>query len=117
MHDFPRLVEHLHLLFRIVVLKEDVDVRDHVVGELVGELVHGRLFTGDYLLELMAQLVHRRGTGAAGCLIGGDAYAADVREVVDGLERHHHLDGGAVGVADDVARTVEGVAAVDFGHH
>ncbi len=41
----------------------------------------------------------------------------DGGEVVGGLKRHDHLDGGAVGVADYAAWGVECVVAIDFGHY
>ena len=40
-----------------------------------------------------------------------------MRQLVDGLEHHNHHDGGAVGVGDDVAGTVERVLGVPLRHH
>lgn len=37
--------------------------------------------------------------GAGNGLIGGDHHAADARDVVQGLQGHDHLDGGAFGLA------------------
>ena len=44
-------------------------------------------------------------------------YAADVREILDRLQRHDHLDRRAVGVGDNAARSVLRIAGIDLGHH
>ena len=42
-------------------------------------------------------------------------YAAYVRYLLYGIQRHDHLYGGAVGVGDYVARGVERIAGIDLG--
>ena len=64
---------------------------------------------------LRAQLGHGLRAAAAGRLVGGDMYAAYVRYLLYGIQRHDHLYGGAVGVGDDVARGVERIAGIDLG--
>ena len=75
-------------------------MRDAVEGDLLGEL----LFSGWCIdaAGLPVQLVHRRLAGAGDGLIRRHHDALDAGDVVQGLERHHHLDRGAVGIGDDV---------------
>ena len=64
MHDLPGLVVHLHLLLRIAVRLEHVDLGNHIVGQLMGELLDGLDLTVlNHLLILLLQLCHRSGTG------------------------------------------------------
>ena len=48
-------------------------------------------------------------------LVGGHDDPLDPRQVVQRLERHHHLDGRAVGVGDDAAGDVAQGVGVDLG--
>ena len=115
-HDFACLVVHLHLLLGVVVGGHLVDLRDDVVGELVGELIDGLGFARlDEFLVLLLELGHGSCTGAACALVAGYVYFLDVRELLDGLKHHYHHDGGAVGVGDNAARAVEGVGGVALG--
>ena len=52
---------------------------------------------------LARQLAHPFLAGTGDGLVGRHVDATDAYLVVQGLERHQHLDGGAVGVGDDVA--------------
>lgn len=90
---------------------------DYVVGELCREFLDGGFFTTCNLFVLVREFVHCGCPGAACGLVGGYMHAPDGGEVVDGLKRHDHLDGGAVGVADYAAWGVECVVAIDFGHY
>ena len=69
-----------------------------------------------YGFVLLDEFVHRGCSGTRGCLVGSDMHAANRRQVVDWFERDNHLDGGAVGVGDDSAGSVERVVTVDFGN-
>ena len=117
MHDLARLVKHLHLLLRVGVIGEHVDMGNYVVGQLECELADRRLPAGAQLGILRDQFVHRRGACPAGRLVGRNVYAADVREILDRLQRHDHLDRRAVGVGDNAARSVLRIAGIDLGHH
>ena len=116
-HYLARLVEHLHLFLGVAVVGEHVDVGDDVAGELCHEFLHGGLFAAGDFSILVFKLLHCGGSCAAGSLICGHVHPADGTEVVDGFQGHHHLDCGAVGVADYAARGVESIVAVDFRHH
>ena len=116
-HDFLRLVVHLHLLLRVAVVAEDVNLRNHVESQLIGELLDGGLLAGKYLAVLFVEFCHCRCSGTAGSLIAGYVNALDVRQVLQGLQGHDHHDGGAVGVGYDASRTVECILGVAFGHH
>ena len=117
MHDLARLVEHLHLLLRVVVIGEHVDMRNHVIGQLEGEFRHRGLLARADLGILRLQLRHGGGSGAAGRLVGRDMHAGDVRELLDSVQRHDHLDRRAVGVGDDAAGRILRILGIDLRHH
>ena len=90
---------------------------NHVVSQLKGEFIDGRLLARAQLGVLLHQFVHRRGSGAAGGLVGRDMHAADVRHLLDRLQCHDHLDRRAVGVGDNAARGVLRIFGIDLRHH
>ena len=117
-HNLPCLVVHLHLFLRVAIGLEHVDLRNHVVGQLMGELLDGLHLARLYnLLVLLLQFGHSGGTGTRGTLIGGHVDALDVTQVLQRLENDHHHDSGAVGVGNDTARAVQGIHGITFGHH
>src|SRR6185312_2204394 len=64
------------------------------------------------------QLLDAAASGARYRLVGSDVDALYADRIVDGFQRHHHLDGAAVGVGDDVARLVSGKrCGVHLRHH
>ena len=67
--DFFRFRRHLPLFFREAVFHEDVDMRDDVKCDLLGELFRFRRVCDVDLLGLVPELVHRRFAGAGGRLI------------------------------------------------
>ena len=111
-HDLARLVVHLQFLLRVVIVAEDVDLGDEVVGELVGELLHLGLFASCDGLDLVIQLGHTTCPSSAGGLIGGYVDTADVAEALDGVQGDDHLDGCAVGVGDDATGADEGIGSI-----
>ena len=117
MQDLACLVEHLHFLLGVAVVGEDVDLRNHIVGELIGELVDRNGFALNDLPVLLLKFGHGLRAGAGGRLVAGHMHAAYVREPVDRLEHHDHHDGGAVGVRDYAARAHQSVLRVAFGYH
>ena len=83
MHDLLRLVEHLHLFLRVAVGLEDVNLRNDVIGQLVGELLDGlHLASLHNLLVLLLKLSHSGGTGTGGTLVGGHVDALDVAQLL-----------------------------------
>ena len=66
MHDLASLVEHLHLLLGIAVICEDVNLRDHVVSQLVGELADCDGLALHNLLILLLKFGHSLGSCAGG---------------------------------------------------
>ena len=89
-----------------------------VEGDLLGEELR-RLGIGDVdRLGLLEELVHGGVAGARDGLIRRDHDAADAGGIVQGLQGHHHLDGRAVGIGDDVALAIAFHGfGVDLGHH
>ncbi len=117
MHDLLSFIEHLHLLLRVAVVGKHVDLRNHVIGKLIGKLLHRRLLAALKLPVLCHELVHSGSAGTRSGLIGGHMHAGDGAQVVDRFQCHHHLDGSAVGIGDDAARRVESVVTVHLRHH
>ena len=117
MHDLARLVEHLHLLLRVAVVGEDVNLRNDIVSQLVSEFIDGGRTAIEHLAVLLLQFGHGCCTGTAGSLVAGHVDAADMTDTLQGLEAHDHHDGRAVGVGDDATGSVEGILSVALGHH
>ena len=96
------LDHHLPFLLGRAVFHEDVDMRNDVEGDLLGEdLWLGRIGDED-ALGLVPQLVHRFLARAGHRLIGGDDHALDLGEIVQRLQHHDELRGRAIRVGDDV---------------
>ena len=117
MEDLARLVEHLHLFLGVAVVGEHVYLRNHVVCQLVGELVHGHALALHYLAVLLLQLSHGLRPRSRCRLIARHMHAAYVGEPVYGFQHHHHHYSGAVGVRDYSARAHKGVFGVAFRHY
>ena len=60
------------------------------------------------------ELIHALLAAAAHALVGGDDDALDAVSLLEGSQRHEHLDGRAVRVRDDVVIGTQDVT-VDFG--
>ena len=116
-HDFARFVIHLHLLLRISVVGEDVDLRDQVVGQLVEEFLHHRLLSLRQLHVLRPQLIHGLCTRTTGRLVGRHMHTPNVRQFLNRIQRHNHLNRRTVRVGNDTLRTFECILRVDFGHY
>ena len=101
--DLARFPHHLHLLEGVAVVLEDVDLGNGVEGDLHRHDLRLNRLAVQQLGGLPGQFPQAAGAGAGDRLIGGDVDALDAHGVVDGLQRHHHLNGGAVGVGDDFA--------------
>ena len=116
-HDLAGLPDHLHLLFRIPVVEEDVDVRQHVERDLLRIDVRLGRAAVEQRGGLGRELVYRLLAGARNGLVGADVDPLDSNGVVDGLQGDQHLDGRAVRVGDDAAVAVVGdLRRVDLGH-
>ena len=116
-HDFARLVVHLHLLFGVAVVGKHIDMRNQIVSELIGKFFDRNRLTVKYFAILLFEFGHGRCAGAAGRLIGGHMHTFDVRQVFDGFQRHHHLNGCAVRIGYDTSRTHFGIFGIHLGHH
>ena len=92
-------------------------MRDDVVGKLEGELLNRRFLAGTQLGILAHQFVHGCRTGAARRLIGRYMHARDVREVLDGVQCHDHLDRRAVRVGDDPPGSPLRILGIHLRHH
>ena len=55
---------HLHLFFGVVVVGEDVDLRNHIESQLMGELLDLYFLSVEHLSTLLLQLLHRSCSGA-----------------------------------------------------
>ncbi len=117
MHDLARLVEHLHLFLGISVVGEDVDMGNDIESELMDKFLDFHLPAGGYIGVLPDKLIHGGGSGSAGSLISSHSDTAYLRDVVDGLKSHNHLDCRAVRIGDYIPGRRESVVAVDFGNN
>ena len=61
-HDLTCFVVHLHFLLGVSVFGEDVNLRDDVVGKLVGKLLDGDRLAVEYLAILRLQFLHGCGS-------------------------------------------------------
>ena len=116
MQDLAGFVEHLHLLLGVSVVREDIDLRDDVVGQLVGEFLDLDRIPFHDVPVLLLQFRHGLGTGAGSGLVAGHMDAGDVGKGLDGFQDDHHHDGRAVGVGDDAAGTHQGVFGIALGN-
>src|SRR5690606_21539705 len=101
--DLLGLDHHLPFFLGRAVVWEDVDVRDHVEGDLLGELFRFDRIADEDVAALLEQLVHPGLTRARDRLVGRDNHAPDAGRVVQRLERDDQLRGRTVRVRDDVA--------------
>ena len=76
-HYFLGLKVHFHFLACVSVVGEYIDMGDDVVGQLIGKFFDGGFLAIGYLAVLALEFGHGRGSGTAGCLIGGDVYRLD----------------------------------------
>ena len=106
---------HLEFLLGVVPVGEDVDLRNEVVGKLVGKLLDLGLPILGYGSDLLIQLGHTPSACPAGCLIGRHVDTCDRGELVDDVEGDDHLDGRTVGVGDDPTWADEGIGSIDLG--
>ena len=68
-------------------------MRDHVEGDLLGELLRFRRIADKDVARLFEQFVHPFLARARNRLIGGDDHALYRRGIVERFERHDHLRG------------------------
>ena len=101
--NFLGLDHHLPFLLGRAVVEELVDVRDAVECDLLGELLRRRGLVHVHRLGMREELVHPFLARTGHRLVGRHHHAPDPELVVQRLQRHHHLNGGAVRVGDDVA--------------
>ena len=116
MHDFASLAVHLHLLLRVAVFGEYVDLRNQIVSKLIGKFFDRRFFTFEKLRILFYQLVHRSRSRSAGSLIRCHMHTFDMREFFDHVQRNNHLNRRTVRVCDDSFRACQRIFGIDFGY-
>ena len=104
------LLYHFLLFLCVAVIEEDVDVRDEVAEDGMGEFLGGKALYAVY--EVLVSLL----SCARDCLVCRIHHSLYLKGVVQGLERHHSLYGGAVGVCDYALVPVD-VLRIDLGHH
>ena len=114
--DLARLGHHLALLGGVVVaVLEDLDLGQHVEGDLVRvDLRRRHLLARQRGPRLGEQLLDRPLAGAGDRLVAGDDEALEPDRAVDRRQRHHHHHRRAVGVGDD-ALVAGGGVGVDPG--
>ena len=115
--NFAGLDRHFPFFLGRAVIHEDINVRDHVERDLLGQLLRLDRVVDVDRPGLIEQLVHRGATGARDRLVGGDHDPFDAGQIVQWLQRHDHLDRRAVRVGDDAALAVmRDRLRIDLGH-
>ena len=104
--DLSRLGRHLPFFLGRAVVHEDVAMRDHVEGDLFGEMLGFERIVDVDRAGLVEQFVHRGAAGSRHRLIRRDDDALYAGDVVQRLQRDDHLDGRAVRIGDDAALRV-----------
>ena len=93
-------------------------MREGIEGDL--RRVHLRIRHGlgvEQTDRLRSEFLDSRCPGAGHGLVGRDVDAFDADGIVDGLQRHHHLNGRTVRIRDDVGgQPVRDAMAVDLRH-
>ena len=117
MHYLLCLIVHLHLLLGVSIVCEHIHMRYHIVGKLIGKLLHRRLLAALELRILTYKLIHSSRTGSARSLICGNVHPFYRAYVIDGLERHHHLYCGAIRVGYYITGSIERIVAIHLWHH
>ena len=119
LENLSSLPDHLHLFLRIAVVQQPVDLRYDVEGHGFFPIRLRRDFAAiQECAALRRQQFHGKAAGAGDGLVGGYVDALDPRRLVDGLQRHHHLDRRAVGIGNDAAIRVLGDAVrIALRHH
>ena len=88
------LPQHFHLLAGVAVLQEFIDLRHAVEGDLLRyHLRSHRCLAAKQRRRLHRELLHGPAARTGDGLIGRDVDAFDAGDVVQGLHRHHHLNG------------------------
>ena len=117
MHYLARFVVHLHFLLCIVVVREHVNLGNHVESQLVGKFLHGYFFAVQSLTILLFEFFHRHCARSACRLVCGNVYTLNVADVLKRFQHHNHHNGRAVGVCNNSTGTVERVLGVALRHN
>ena len=104
--DLLCLGRHLPFFLGETVIKELVDMRDRIEGNLLGKQF--RLHRIIYINAacLVEQLVHGRLARTRCCLIGRNNNTAHTKLVMQRLQCHHQLRSRTIRVGNDVAATI-----------
>ena len=117
-HNLACLVKHLHFLLRIVILHHLIDLRNHIIGQLMGELFNCFHFTLIHQFAiLLLQFSHCSCPGSTGTLIACDVHFFNMTQRFDRLQHHNHHDSGAIRIGNDMTRAMQSVLSIHFGNH
>jgi len=81
-HDLLSLLDHLPLLFGVVVFLKHVDLGDDIESYLMRECLRVGRVALQGISGLLSQFLRRALSRARCCLIGGNHHAFDVRSIV-----------------------------------
>ena len=91
--DFFGFVDHFPFFFRHAIIHEHIDMRDHVIGDLLREFFWIRFVVREGFFRLVIEFIHPFFAGTGNGLIGRDDYAFDFCGVMQWLQCDDHLDG------------------------
>ena len=117
--NFLGFGHHFPLFFGVTAVEENIDMWDHIEGDLLGE--YARWFVVHGVVDgfgLIPELIDTVFAGAGYRLIGADHNTFDPGAVVQGFQGDNHLRSRAIWIGDDVflAVTKNGIC-VYFGHN
>ena len=115
--DLLHLDRHLPFFLGVTVVHEDVDMRDDVEGDLLGEFHRLDRIGDEHRARLAEQFVHRVFARARHRLIGRHHHAFDLGLVMQRLERDDELRGGTIGIRDDALLDAVERGSIHLGHH
>ena len=116
-HDLLRLKHHLHFFFRIAIIEKHINLGNHI--EIDGVFICHRIFIGTAFHQFISfthQLVHGFLTGTCHTLVSGYHDPVDLIFQMEWIERNHHLNGGTIGIGDDLIVFRQGIS-IDLRNH
>ncbi len=94
---------HLPFFFGVAVFHEDIDMRNHVKRDALGELLCRHRISNKHSARLLEQLIHAFLASARDGLVSRNDNALDRGCIVKRLQCHHKLRRRAIRVCYDVA--------------
>ena len=116
-HNFFSFPVHFHLFLGIIIIKENINMRNNIHGQLILKLLYSNFFSVCYFLNLMFQLSNPLGAGTTCCLISCNVNPFNFRQFFYGFQCHNHLNGRTVWIGNNVSRPIFRIFRIYFGNY